>query len=67
VVRASRHGTPFDSIELTNASLLAWLGDQPRPAREHWERDAPARVPASPPPGSVAKEHATGPSDHPDA
>jgi hypothetical protein len=28
VVRGSRHGTPFDSVEATNASLLALLTDQ---------------------------------------
>jgi len=46
VVRGSRHGTPFDSIELTNASLLAHLHDQPLPARETWVRDELANTPA---------------------
>jgi len=58
VVRGSRHVTPFDAIEATNASLLAHLTDQPLPAVEYWIRDAPARAPATPPPGSVAEEHA---------
>jgi hypothetical protein len=61
VVRHSRHGTPFDSIELTNASLTAFLTDQPLPPVEHWVRDAPERAPVTPPPGSVAEEHAAGP------
>jgi 3-oxoadipate enol-lactonase len=32
VVRGSRHGTPFDSIETTNACILAALSDAPLPA-----------------------------------
>jgi pimeloyl-ACP methyl ester carboxylesterase len=39
VVRGSRHGTPFDSIALTNASLLAHLHDLPLPACNTWDRD----------------------------
>lgn len=46
VVRDSRHGTPFDSIELTNACLVAHLNDQPLPARDTWVRDELANVPA---------------------
>jgi len=29
----SRHGTPFDSVEATNTSLLALLTDQPMPPK----------------------------------
>ena len=36
VVRGSRHGTPFDSVEVTNASLLALLTDQPMPPATRW-------------------------------
>ncbi len=59
VARDSRHGTPFDSIALTNAALLAALGDQPLPPTEHWVRDAPEQAPAQAQPGSIADEHAS--------
>ena len=61
VVRGSRHGTPFDSIKLTNAGLLAHLTDRPLPPAESWVCDAPTDSPASAPFGSVAEEHAAGP------
>jgi len=61
VARGSRHGTPFDAIELTNSSLEGFLTDQPLPPSHRWERDPPERVPLGPPPGSVADEHAAGP------
>jgi 3-oxoadipate enol-lactonase len=61
VVRGSRHGTPFDSIKLTNASLLAQLTDQPLPPVESWACDAPTDSPENAPSGSVAEEHAAGP------
>jgi pimeloyl-ACP methyl ester carboxylesterase len=61
VVRDSRHGTPFDAIGLTNASLLALLTDQPLPEREHWTRDAHDEQPQWPFAGSLAEEHAAGP------
>lgn len=60
VVRGSRHGTPFDSIEATNASLLALLTDQPLPPRSRWVRDTPTRVRALSLTGSISEEHATG-------
>lgn len=41
VVRGSRHGTPFDSSEATNAALLAVLSDQPLPPAERWVCDEP--------------------------
>jgi len=34
VVRGSRHGTPFDSTQATNAALLGLLRDQPLPPSE---------------------------------
>jgi pimeloyl-ACP methyl ester carboxylesterase len=58
VVRGSRHGTPFDSVEATNASLLALLTDQPLPPRARWVRDPPTRAQALSLAGSIAEEHA---------
>jgi pimeloyl-ACP methyl ester carboxylesterase len=61
VVRGSRHGTPFDSVETTNASLLALLTDQPLPAPARWVRDTPTRAQALSLAGSIAEEHALSP------
>src|SRR5271168_2577641 len=61
VVRGSRHGTPFDSVEVTNASLLALLTDQPLPPQTRWIRDTPARAQALSLTGSIAEEHALSP------
>lgn len=58
VVRGSRHGTPFDSIEATNASLIALLTDQPPPAPARWVRDTPTRAQTLSLAGSIADEHA---------
>jgi hypothetical protein len=58
VVRGSRHGTPFDSVEATNASLLALLTDQPLPPQGKWVRDTPVRAQALSLAGSIAEEHA---------
>ena len=58
VVRGSRHGTPFDSVEATNASLLALLTDQPLPPETRWVRDTPASARALNLAGSIAEEHA---------
>jgi 3-oxoadipate enol-lactonase len=44
VVRGSRHGTPFDAVQATNASLLALLTDQPLPPAERWICDEAAQV-----------------------
>ena len=60
VVRGSRHGTPFDSVEATNAGILALLTDRPLPAQMRWERDPPARAQAHSLTGSIAEEHAMG-------
>lgn len=60
VVRGSRHGTPFDSVEATNASLLALLTDQPLPPKAGWVRDTPTRAQALSLVGSIAEEHAMG-------
>jgi pimeloyl-ACP methyl ester carboxylesterase len=60
VVRGSRHGTPFDSVEATNACLLALLTDQPLPPQTRWVRDTPTRAQELSLAGSIAEEHATG-------
>jgi pimeloyl-ACP methyl ester carboxylesterase len=41
VVRESRHGTPFDAISVTNASLRALLLDRALPPESEWRRDDP--------------------------
>jgi 3-oxoadipate enol-lactonase len=58
VVRGSRHGTPFDAIELTNASLLAHLTDQPMPPMERWHRDERTATTEWLASGSLLAEHA---------
>ena len=58
VVKGSRHGTPFDSVEATNAALLAFLSDEPLPASAPWARDLPSRTAALTLVGSIAEEHA---------
>ena len=60
VARDSRHGTPFDSIELTNACLLAHLNDLPLPASNTWSRDELANAPAWLLAAGIAEEHAAG-------
>ena len=57
VARGSRHGTPFDAVELTNAALVALLTDQPPPTHERCIRDASV-VRRWPFDGSLAEEHA---------
>jgi len=61
VVRGSRHGTPFDSVEATNATLLAMLTDQPLPPPTRWVRDTPKHTQALSLAGSIAEEHALSP------
>jgi len=58
VVRGSRHGTPFDAVEATNAALGALLADQPLPQRRHWVCDEPQPRKAAPIAGTIAEEHA---------
>jgi pimeloyl-ACP methyl ester carboxylesterase len=60
VVRDSRHGTPFDSIVLTNACLVAHLNDRPLPARDTWVRDQLANAPAWLLAAGIAEKHAAG-------
>jgi len=59
VVRGSRHGAPFDSSAVTNASLLALLMDRPLPSSERWECDQPGHIGILPLAGSIAEEHAS--------
>jgi 3-oxoadipate enol-lactonase len=58
VVRDSRHGTPFDAIAITNASLHSHLTDRPLPLPDAWVRDDPARGLAVSLANSLADEHA---------
>jgi pimeloyl-ACP methyl ester carboxylesterase len=58
VVRGSRHGTPFDSIALTNAALISAMTDQPLPSPEFWTRDEIDEAPEWPFAGNLADEHA---------
>jgi len=61
VIRGSRHGTPFDSVGATNASLMALFMDQPvlSDIRQVCDQPAPVRPLAFL--GSLAEEHAMGP------
>jgi 3-oxoadipate enol-lactonase len=61
IVRGSRHGTPFDSVEATNACLTAFLADQPLPPQTHWVRDDAALAKTLSLAGSIAEEHAMSP------
>jgi 3-oxoadipate enol-lactonase len=61
VVRGSRHATPFDSVEVTNASLMAFLTDRPLPPQTRWERDTPSLTQSLSLSGSIAEEHALSP------
>ncbi len=54
-VRGSRHGTPFDAVEATNAALSAFVEDRPLPPGR-WRCDLRARALRFP--GSLADEHA---------
>jgi pimeloyl-ACP methyl ester carboxylesterase len=58
VIRGSRHGTPFDSVQATNASLLAMLTDRPLPLRSRLVRDAPGGALEISLAGSIVEEHA---------
>jgi 3-oxoadipate enol-lactonase len=58
VVRESRHGTPFDAVEITNASLLALLTDTALPAAARWQRDDPGLPLPVSLANSLADEHA---------
>jgi pimeloyl-ACP methyl ester carboxylesterase len=47
IVRGSRHGTPFDSIQATNASLVALLTDQVLAPRKWLDCDQPTHARAA--------------------
>jgi 3-oxoadipate enol-lactonase len=57
-VRGSRHGTPFDSVQATNASLLALLSDKALPPCDWLDCDQPIQLPEMTLAGSIAEEHA---------
>jgi pimeloyl-ACP methyl ester carboxylesterase len=58
VIRGSRHGTPFDSTQATNACLSAFLRDEPLPASERRRRDPEDHPYSLDLSGSIAEEHA---------
>jgi pimeloyl-ACP methyl ester carboxylesterase len=58
LVRGSRHGTPFDAVEATNAALSALLADQPLPRSVQWVCDDPQPRDEAPIAGTIAEEHA---------
>lgn len=49
VVRGSRHGTPFDAIDASNACAIAFFLGLPLPADDVLVTDPPHRVPQLPP------------------
>jgi 3-oxoadipate enol-lactonase len=58
VVRGSRHGTPFDAVDATNASLLALLTDQSLPPPKQRICDQVARWDPLSGAGGFAEQHA---------
>ena len=58
VVRGSRHGTPFDSIDLVNGCLVALMQGAPLPAVERWVRDEGLDDPLAEVAVRIAAEHA---------
>jgi pimeloyl-ACP methyl ester carboxylesterase len=60
VVRGSRHGTPFDSIQATNSSLVAHLSDQDLPHPDRWTLDTPSHARSLNLAGSIVEDHALG-------
>jgi 3-oxoadipate enol-lactonase len=58
LVRGSRHGTPFDAVRATNASLLALLEDAALPPEQHWVCDEAIQCAPLKFAGSLAEEHA---------
>lgn len=49
VVQGSRHGTPFDAIEATNACLLGFLAGEAEGDGQPLRTDTPERTPQAPP------------------
>jgi 3-oxoadipate enol-lactonase len=58
VVRGSRHATPFDAVEATNATLLALLNDSPLPPEAARVRDDAQSTPEWRFARAVAEAHA---------
>ena len=61
VVQGSRHGTPFDAVEATNACIIALLADQPPPSVDRLKCDEPRPAYPLEFAGSLAEQHALGP------
>jgi pimeloyl-ACP methyl ester carboxylesterase len=61
VVRGSRHGTPFDAVEATNACIFSLLSDQPPPCAERLAYDESQPLDSLEFAGSLAAQHALGP------
>jgi pimeloyl-ACP methyl ester carboxylesterase len=62
VIRGSRHGTPFDAVEATNACIVALLSDEPPPCADRLTCDKPQSMHPLEFAGSLAAQHALGPS-----
>ena len=61
VIRGSRHGTPFDAVDATNAALGSMFSDQPLPSSDRMLCDEPKHRGALAFSGSLAEQHALGP------
>jgi 3-oxoadipate enol-lactonase len=61
VVRGSRHGTPFDSTEATNACLSAFLSDRALPHPDRWICDGPPVVEKLSLLAGIARQQIVGP------
>ncbi len=61
VIRGSRHGTPFDAVDATNACLLAFLTDLMPPHADRLVCDEPEVFHPLEFAGSLAAQHALGP------
>jgi 3-oxoadipate enol-lactonase len=64
VMRGSRHGTPFDATEATNATLLSMFTDEPLPPFDLLSCDEPDLSAVLSFAGSLAEQHALGPVEH---
>ncbi len=60
MIYGSHHGTPFDSVKATNASLLALLTDQALSPAARWACDEATLMQPLAFDGSLAEEHALG-------
>jgi pimeloyl-ACP methyl ester carboxylesterase len=58
IIRGSRHGTPFDSVEVTNAALRAFLRGESLPHSAQWKCDDSADKDRLMFAARIAEEHA---------